>query len=560
MDKSSIYDLIIIGGGSAGLSAGIYAGRARLRTLILEKSNPGGQTANTAEVVNYPGIRKTGGPELMHEMHLHAKDFGVEVKTANIESVDFTGEVKTLHAPEGDFHARAVIIATGANPRKIGFEGEDKYAGRGVAYCATCDGEFFSGLDIFVVGGGFAAAEEAVYLTRFAKSVTIIVREDDFTCARSVADKAIRHPNITVHYATELARLEGDDLPRRAVFRDRDSGKETFAYDVPEGKTFGVFVFAGYLPATDVFRGHIVLDEQGYIPTDDMLRTNVPGVFAAGDLRPKSLRQIVTAVSDGAIAATSAEKYIAVERERLGLPAVGEDLPEPAAPATPEPQKPAAPADGGTDGAFLTADLQAQMRGVFERFTKDVHLAVYLDGENASRDMRAFLEETAALSDRISLDFRTFGKDDAEQARLGVERAPCAVLLDDGGNSTGVLFSGTPGGHETTSFVLGLYHYAAKDGLTDAQRAAIAAITKPVKLQVCVMLSCHFCPEVVMGAHSIALANPNVTAEMVDIGLYPDLRSKFNIMSVPVLLVDGGDSVVFGAKTLDELIDITAKA
>ena len=196
--SKNIYDLIIIGGGPAGLSAGLYAGRSKLRTLIIEKEHTGGQINTTAEVVNYPGIVKTSGPELTNQMRIQAENFGVKFKTADVLDVDLNNEIKVIKTSLGDVEGRSVIIATGASPRKLGFPGEIEYGGRGVAYCSTCDGEFFKGLEVLVIGAGFAAAEEAIYLTRFAKKVIIIAREPDFTCAKSIGDKVKANKNIEI--------------------------------------------------------------------------------------------------------------------------------------------------------------------------------------------------------------------------------------------------------------------------------------------------------------------------------------------------------------------------
>ena len=302
-----IYDLLILGGGCAGLSAAIYAARDKLDAILLEKSHPGGQAVNTEEVVNYPGIRHITGPALMREMHLQAMDFGVECRQAETVSVDFSRTVKVVHTTSGTYQGRAVILATGASPRKIGFPGEDTFTGKGISYCANCTS--FHGEQIFVLGGGYAAAEEAMFLTRFGKPVTIVVREDDFSCARTIAERVKRHPGVTIWYHTQIKEVSGDSQLRRAVFADTYNGKET-VYEAAKNETFGLFIFVGYVPETKIFRNHVAMNEQGYLITNTFLETNVPGVYAAGDLRLKTLRQIVTAVSDGAIAATSAARAL----------------------------------------------------------------------------------------------------------------------------------------------------------------------------------------------------------------------------------------------------------
>lgn len=552
-----IYDLIIIGAGSAGLAAGVYAGRAKLKTLILEKSNPGGQVGNTAEVVNYPGIRRTGGPELVDEMKNHVRDFGVKIETAEIERVDLSGEIKILYASTGTYQGRAVIIATGAAPRQGGFKGEELYSGHGVGYCATCDGEFFSGLDIFVIGGGYAAAEEAVYLTRFAKSVTIVIRGKDFSCARTVAEKAIAHPKITVKYNTLLEKVEGDALLRKAYFKNITTG-ETSVYDAGNG-TFGIFVFVGYDPATEIFRGVVDMDKDGYILTDDAMRTNVPGVFAAGDLRPKLLRQIVTAVSDGAVAATSAEKYVTAERERLGLPMFEEDA------ATAEPAPPESPASAGeetapTEGEQLSGELKGQLRQLFQRLKRDLTIVTVVDSSNQkSVQLEGFLREVEPLNDHIKLRVVPRGEDPELEKRLEIDRYPAMAFLDEKGQFTGVKFSGVPGGHEINSFVLAIIHLGDEDKLTPEQLEKIGQLPENTRLRVGVTLACPYCPDVVAAAQSIAIAsNGRVTAEMIDVALFADIREKYRIMSVPALIVNDNEQPVFGAQSLEQILEHAA--
>ena len=305
-----IYDLLIVGGGPAGLAAAIYAGQAKMDTLVFEKPQDGSQYINTADVINYPGIRNIKGPVLLQEMQKQARDFGVEFADAQIDRVDFAGKTKKIFAADTKYEGRAVILATGALPKRGGFPGEEKYIGRGVSYSSTCDGEFYSGLDIFVLGGGSAAAEEALFLTRFGRSVTVIVRKKAFTCAKPVADKVRSHPKIKVNFNTEIIDVKGDDLMRSITFHNKATEK-TFTYEASEeDKTFGLFVFSGYEPATGPFAGQVKMDESGYVFTDDQMRTSVPGIFAAGDLRPKTLRQMVTAAADGAAAAACAAKYV----------------------------------------------------------------------------------------------------------------------------------------------------------------------------------------------------------------------------------------------------------
>ncbi|MDR2196387.1 MAG: FAD-dependent oxidoreductase [Coriobacteriales bacterium] len=322
---SSLYDLIIIGAGGSGMSAAIYAGRAKLKTLVIERDRVGGQIRITSEVDNYPGIPQTSGEALSQAMRRQAESFGASFLQALVKGVDFSGEVKRVHTTEGDYEALAVIIATGAQPRMIGFKGEEEFRGRGIGYCATCDGEFFTDRDVFVVGGGLAATEEALFLTRYARKVTLIVRGEKLKVPRRVEDRLRAHPGIEVHFNTELIEAGGEGALRFAIFRNSSTG-ETWRYETPSpSESFGVFVFAGYAPQSSEYAEALKLDEQGYIVTDEGMRTSVEGVYAVGDVRPKELRQLVTAVADGALAATNAEKYVEKAREKLGLPELAEE-------------------------------------------------------------------------------------------------------------------------------------------------------------------------------------------------------------------------------------------
>ncbi|TFZ41182.1 thioredoxin-disulfide reductase [Soehngenia longivitae] len=305
-----LYDVVIIGAGPAGLSAGLYAARARLNTLIIEKDVAGGQIVTTEEVANYPGsIENATGPSLVARMVEQAESFGAKRTTDTIKSVDFSGKIKVLKGEKADYETKTVIIATGATPKKIGCPGEKELTGRGVSYCATCDGAFFEDLEVFVVGGGDAAVEEAMFLTKFARKVTIIHRRDSLRAAKSIQEKAFANEKIHFMWDTVITELRGDELLESMVVKNLKTGEEKEIFADENDGTFGVFVFVGYDPATQLFEG-IINMEKGYIITDDKMATNIPGVFAAGDNRVKPLRQVVTATSDGAIAATQAEKYI----------------------------------------------------------------------------------------------------------------------------------------------------------------------------------------------------------------------------------------------------------
>ena len=308
---SKIYDVIILGAGPAGLSAGLYAGRARLSTLIIEKGQDGGQIAQTDEIENYPGqmVEGESGRSLVARMSEQAAKFGAERCTDVIKSVDFSGEIKKIVGSKGEYEARTVIIATGAFPRPIGCENEGKFTGRGISFCATCDASFFEDYDVYVVGGGDSAVEEAMYLTKFARKVTIIHRRDQLRAAKSIQEKAFANPKISFIWDSVVKRVDGKALLDTMTIQNVKTGEETVIHADAKDGVFGLFGFIGYQPNSQLFDGIIEMDN-GYIVTDADMRTNIPGVFAAGDIRVKSLRQVITAAADGAIAAVQAEHYI----------------------------------------------------------------------------------------------------------------------------------------------------------------------------------------------------------------------------------------------------------
>ena len=528
----NLYDAIIIGGGPAGLTAALYLARAKYRTLVLEKETFGGQITITHEVVNYPGVAKTSGKELTETMRRQAESFGAEFLLAEVESLDLSGDIKTVKTQRGELKAFGVLLATGAHPRQVGFRGEQDFRGRGVAYCATCDGEFFTGKEVFVVGGGFAAAEEAVFLTKYASHVTILIRGDDFTCAASVADTARNHPKITVLPNTQVEEVLGDTALRTIRYRNIKTG-EVVEHSAAPGQNIGVFVFAGYVPATSLVKGIAELDEQGYILTDRNQQTSVPGLYAAGDVCQKQLRQVVTAVGDGALAATEMEKLAAALQRKTGLQ-----------PKKPEPVRQEA-APQAKEGSLFDSAMLAQLNAVFSRMGSSLKLRLHLDGSPVSRELEGYMEALAELTDKLSL----------EKVENSSE-APCVRIHRSDGTDTGLGFHGVPGGHEFTSFVLGLYNAAGPgQPLEPELRQSIAALGKK-DMKVLVSLSCTMCPELVTAAQRIAAENGNITAQVYDLNHFPALRDRYNVMSVPCLVIGDGETVTFGKKNIRQLIDI----
>ncbi|SHH37673.1 thioredoxin-disulfide reductase [Tepidibacter thalassicus] len=304
------YDLIVIGAGPAGLSAGLYGARAKMNTLIIEKDKTGGQIVTTDEVANYPGsIQNATGPSLIARMVEQCDEFGAKRIKDKITKIELDEKIKILKGEKGEYKAKAVIIATGASPRKLNVPGEKELTGKGVSYCATCDGSFFTDLEVFVVGGGDSACEEAMFLTKFARKVTILSRSSQLTAAKSIQEKVLNHEKVEIMWNVEIKELKGDGILESMVLLNNKTGEITEYFADEDDGTFGVFIFIGFAPQTKLFEDKLEM-KHGYIVTDSNMRTNIPGVFAAGDCRDKILRQVVTAAGDGAIASVMAEKYI----------------------------------------------------------------------------------------------------------------------------------------------------------------------------------------------------------------------------------------------------------
>ena len=585
MSRNDLYDVIVIGGGPAGLTAGLYLARARYRVLILEKDDFGGQITITNEVVNYPGVGRTTGRALTQTMRQQAQDFGAEFLSAEAIGLDVHGDVKTVHTSRGDLKAFGILIATGASPRKLGFEGESEYAGRGVAYCATCDGEFFAGKEVLVVGGGFAAAEESVFLTTYASKVTVLVREQDFTCDAAVAAAAKNNPKIDVRYQVELQGVTaGQGGLREALILNRATG-QTETWKPVDGGTFGVFVFAGYVPATDLVRGVVELDDYGYVVTHGYLETSVPGVYAAGDLRAKNLRQVVTATADGAIAAVELERYAKRMSEKTGLTpqrpvscvyeqsttktdaaSLDATAPTPTpAPATKRNADAAANAVRKPGELFSDATRQ-QLNVVFGRMSRPVTLALELDDTPLSTELRGFIDALVALSGgklKSTVDDGEYEKDDTGRAVFDVDSVlpaarPCVRMVVDG-EPTGLAFHGVPSGHEFNSFVLGLYNVAGPgQPLGDDLIERAKSIASPLSIMILVSLTCTMCPETVLASQRLASLNPAVRAEAYDVSHFPELKDQYGAMSVPCIVINrGGEQTVeFGKKSIPQMLDL----
>lgn len=531
--RENLYDVVIVGGGPAGLTAALYLARARYRVVVVEKEHFGGQITITSEVVNYPGAQRVSGTELTNTMLKQAQSFGAEFILAEVDRLELNDDIKKVHTNRGTLECFGVLLATGAHPRMVGFQGEQEFRGHGVAYCATCDGEFFTDKDVFVVGGGFAAAEESVFLTKYARHVTILIRGNDFSCARSVADEARNHEKITVLTNVEILEAAGDSALRSLKYKNKNTGEVT-VYEADKNDTFGIFIFAGYQPATDLLKDMVDLDDKGYILTDRSQKTNIDGVYAAGDVCVKSLRQVVTATGDGALAATELERHAAAMQEKTGLHPVIQTAVK-------------KETSYNNNSSLFSEDMLAQLNAVFDKMERPLVLQLFLDEREVSKELNSYMTALSELTEKLSVEIH-----DASE----IEKAPCVKICLKDGTWTGLAFHGVPGGHEFTSFVLGLYNAAGPGQPVDPDvKEKISEINHPVHFTIMVSLSCTMCPELVTSAQRIAAANKNVTAEIYDLNHFPDMKDKYNVMSVPCMVINN-DTVSFGKKNIQQLLDM----
>lgn len=537
-----LYDVIVVGGGPAGLTSAIYLARAKYRVLVLEKEKFGGQITITEEIVNYPGVERASGAGLTEGMRRQAEHFGAEFKLAHVTALESDKEIWKVRTDAGiEYETLGIVLAVGASPRKIGFAGEKEFQGRGVAYCATCDGEFFTGREVLVVGGGFAAVEEAIFLTKYASKVTMIVREPDFTCAAGVADKLKSYPEIEIHFHTEVKAVSGEKVLNHAVLWNNETGEE-WEYTAADGGNFGVFVFAGYEPATKWLAGQIALNEQGYILTDREQSTDKAGVYAAGDVCVKGLRQVVTAVGDGAVAATSLEHYVSKLREKLGMPKA--DAGETTAADGITTGTDAARNTGNSSEGLIDEAMRQNLKGVFAKFARQVTVAAVINGSGASKELEDFARELEGISDRVAVMTERKSTDVPYlDIRLGEE-------------GTGIRYYSVPGGHEFNSFVLALYNVAGPgQEMDEGLRRRVEAFKQSHTVQIMTTLSCTNCPDVVAGTQHIAAISDSISAWMYDLAKFPEYKERYSIMAVPCMVLDG-EQTYFGKKSLEELVEI----
>ncbi|MBQ6812800.1 MAG: FAD-dependent oxidoreductase [Agathobacter sp.] len=553
VDTENLYDVVIIGGGPAGLSAAIYLSRAKYRVLVLEKEQFGGQITITHEVVNYPGVGICSGKELTDTMYKQAEYFGADFLIAEAIGLELEKDIKVVHTNRGDYKCLGVLLATGAHPRMVGFKGEEEYKGRGVAYCATCDGEFFTGKEVFVIGGGFAAAEESIFLTKFASHVTILIRGEDFSCAQSVAEQARKHEKIDVITNVMVEEVSGESGLNYIRYKNRIT-EEITEYRAKEGENFGVFVFVGYAPETELVKDIADLNEKGYIITDKAQKTSVDGLYAAGDICEKPLRQVVTATSDGALAATELEKYVAKVQERTGIrtkdPVIREKVLEENNKKVQTSKNAGEDANASNvrqNGELFTPEMKAQLETVFGRMENALVLKLYLDNRSVSKELQIYVEALVAMTDKLTVEV-VEGHNE--------EYTPCVRLYRGDDSFTGLAFHGVPGGHEFTSFVLGLYNAAGPGQAMEADiKKRIQGLSKSVDIKLLVTLSCTMCPDLVVASQHMAAVGDKVTTEVYDILHFESLKNKYNVMSVPCMVINN-EHVYFGKKNMQQVLEL----
>ncbi len=610
---SDLYDVVIIGGGPAGLTAAIYLTRAKYRVLLLEKEKFGGQITISYEVVNYPGVSVCSGKELTDVMYKQAEYFGTEFVLAKATNLELDKDVKIVHTDKGYFKCLGVLLATGARPRTIGFKGENEFKGRGVAYCATCDGEFFTGKEVFVIGGGFAAAEESVFLTKYASHITILIREEDFTCAKAVADEARNHEKISVITDTIVEEVSGDGVVNYIRYKNHKTGKMT-EYQVNKKDSIGVFVFAGYEPETELVKDVAKLDDYGYIITDKEQKSSVEGLYAAGDICIKPSRQVVTATGDGALAATELEKFVSAARKKTNLYPKEPKIKRNDLKVVENKKDDSYVLDGQNE--IFNPEMISRLKTIFSKMEKSIVLKLYTDERKVSDELENYINSLAQMTDKIIVKYENKILDDKENKGVFIEEErqndtdikegrqndvikkentksllkknmgiPCVKVFDEDDNYTGLAFHGVPGGHEFSSFVLGLYNVAGPGQRIDeeikkriqnidykldenkkqkldnknADKTSKINGNDRLDIKILVSLSCTMCPELVVAVQQMATYGKNITAEVYDIKYFENLKNKYNVMSVPCIIIND-EQIFFGKKSLEEIVDIVERS
>ena len=528
MDR--FYDVIIIGGGAAGLSAAIYSARGKNKTLVLEKEKVGGQLNIAHLIANYPGVEALDGKDLALKMKTQAENFGAEILMADVTDIETEGTIKKVKTSRGDYYAFGIIIAAGTGAKKATFKGEKEFTGKGIAYCATCDGEFFQNKEVFVIGSSAEAAEDALFLTKYADKVNVMVKGEEFLCDISEQNKLTSNEKINIYLNQTITEVSGNEKITSVKFKNSVTNEEKVFENTEKG--YGVFVYQGSAPAREWLKGKIELNQQGFIITDENQKTNIDGIYGAGDICVKGLRQVATAVSDGASAATFLSKYISPLKKNI-------DISEYINAESKEKKS-------EDSSEFISQDIKNQVKDIFEKFERKVIIKLNIDNSALSNNMRNFAGEISPLSSNIIIE---------ENYSDNIEY-PSFEIINTSKKTGSVKFHGIPGGHEFNSFIIALYNAGTEGKAIDESiLSSVKSIDKKTNIKIMVSLSCTMCPETVMSAQRIAALNPNVDAEMYDIGAFPQIKDKYNIMSVPCVIINE-ENKYFGKKDISQMLEI----
>ena len=545
IDLKQFYDVAIIGGGPAGLTCALNLARACYRVVVIEKSKPGGLISLVSEVVNFPGETSISGAALLKQMREHAAHFGTEFIDAEVTAIhNADGNIKTVETGSGTLKCYGILMATGARPKKLGFEGEEVYRGRGIAFNAAIDGEFFTGKNIFVIGTGATAAEECVFLTKYASHVTVLVTAPEYTCDTVFWERAETHPSVTIHKNIKILKVSGDSLLRSIEWQNLNSG-ETHTFMPDNGDTFGIFFFTGYLPATGLVRDLIELDDQQYILVDRKQRTSLAGIYAAGDVCSFALHQTLSAAASGAVAAQDLAHFVFRMQTKVGV------VPEHTAHrASLHKTIDAQPDEAAIEKKSLfSPDMLSQLNTVFMMMERPLVLHLYPDSSKVSDELISYMHSLSGLAPMLHVQTE-------EPSDLEPEIRPCVRVTYEDGRDTGLCFHGMPGGNEFNSFVLGLYNASCEGQKVDENaKQKIESIENDIHIEIFVTLTCAMCPELVTSAQRIATLSDRVTTDVYDLNHYPALREHLNIMSVPCFRINGGE-LLFGHKTVNQLLSL----
>lgn len=525
----SIYDVIIIGGGPAGLSAAIYLARAKYSVLIIEKSHLGGQIAISHEVANYPGVGITSGSKLIDTMHKQVKYFGANTVFENVVKIN-DGNIKEIHTENNVYKALGIILAMGASPNKVGFLGEDEYKGRGVLYCATCDGAFYTDKEVFVIGGGYAACEESLYLTRYSKKITIIIRKNEFSIKDRIVDEVINHPKINILKNTKVLEVKGDDALNYIKYENIET-KEVKEYRL-ENDFFGVFIYAGYIPESSLVSNLVTCDSNGYIITDETKKTNLDGIYAVGDITPKPLKQVISAAYDGVISTIGISKYVDILKKELNIKTLEVNMNK--------------EIFNENNDEIFTSDIVSSLKTLFDKMNENIVLKLFLNNDSKSKELEYYVDNLCKLTSKI--------KKEKENSQI----SPKVEIYNPNSQKDAVTFYGIPGGHEFSSFMLGVYYMSKpKLDIKEDLYNRIKNIDRKLDIKVNVSLSCINCPSVVSNLYLISSINQNIKTQVIDINIFKEDLEKYNIKSVPAMIIN--EKVFFGKKNISELIDIIEK-